>query len=176
MPQCIVCSKEATYTYCSLSCSNKDRIRKNELVYNKHPKLCRQCSGPIPYLKRFSNAFCSSSCAATFNNKLHPKRVKLPKPPKSDISLEKFLLGQLITRQSIRKILIRTRGNQCALCSLPGIWQDEPITLITDHIDGNAGNHLPNNVRLLCPNCDSQTPTFSGRNKGHGRKSRGLPR
>lgn len=176
MNTCKICSKETIYTYCSLSCSNKDRFRKNEIKYDLTPKLCRVCSKPIPYTKRWSNVFCSSSCAATFNNKSHPKRMKQPKPPKRDLTLERFLLGEVSTRSTIRRLLIRIRGNRCAVCSLPGMWCDKSITLITDHIDGNPGNHLPDNVRLLCPNCNSQTFTFSGRNKGNGRKARGLPR
>jgi hypothetical protein len=49
------------------------------------------------------------------------------------------------------------------------------LTLWTDHIDGNATNNHPSNFRLICPNCDSQSDTFGGKNYGKGRKSRGLP-
>ncbi len=37
--------------------------------------------------------------------------------------------------------------------------------LEVDHVDGNPDNHLPTNLRLLCPNCHSQTPTFRKKNK-----------
>jgi len=43
-----------------------------------------------------------------------------------------------------------------------------------DHIEGDASNNLPNNLRLICPNCDSQSDTFGAKNYGKGRKSRGM--
>jgi hypothetical protein len=176
MNKCPVCHNNATYVYCSLSCSNRDRVRKNELIYNANPKKCMECSNPIPYSKRHTNVFCSNSCAASRNNRLHPKRMKQEKLPKPDVTLSRFLAGQVDQRATLRKLLIRVRGNACAICTLSGIWCGKPITLIVDHKDGDAGNNLPDNVRLLCPNCNSQTPTFSGRNRGKGRKSRGLAR
>jgi hypothetical protein len=55
--------------YCSLTCSNLDRPRKNALKYDLDPKRCPECDEAIPYHKRFSNTFCSHSCAATHNNR-----------------------------------------------------------------------------------------------------------
>lgn len=40
-----------------------------------------------------------------------------------------------------------------------------PLILQLDHIDGNHENHHISNLRFLCPNCHSQTKTFSGKNK-----------
>lgn len=53
------------------------------------------------------------------------------------------------------------------LCGLDGNnWNQKPITLIVDHIDGDAYNYKVENIRLVCPNCDSQLSTYKGRNKG----------
>jgi hypothetical protein len=39
------------------------------------------------------------------------------------------------------------------------------MSLVLDHINGvNDDDYTPSNLRLLCPNCNSQTPTFCGRN------------
>lgn len=46
------------------------------------------------------------------------------------------------------------------------------MPLVLDHIDGNAENGVLTNLRLVCPNCDAQLPTFKNRNKGNGRASR----
>lgn len=43
-------------------------------------------------------------------------------------------------------------------------WLGKPLSLQLDHIDGNKKNNDPSNLRLLCPNCHSQTKTFAGRN------------
>lgn len=90
-------------------------------------------------------------------------------------TLSRFNNGEVHDRETLRKILTKVRGYKCEIfdCGVSS-WLDKPLTLQVDHIDGNAGNSLPQNVRLICPNCHSQTPTFGSRNKGNGRKSRGL--
>jgi len=46
------------------------------------------------------------------------------------------------------------------------------LYLFLDHIDGNSENNARENLRLVCPNCDSQLPTFKYRNYGNGRHKR----
>ncbi len=89
-------------------------------------------------------------------------------------SLLKFESGNMTERSALRKHLQRLFGNRCSSCSIEN-WNGKPITLQVDHIDGNAGNNLPENLRLMCPNCHSQTENFGARNKGNGRRARGLP-
>ena len=51
-------------------------------------------------------------------------------------------------------------------------WMNKKVPLILDHINGDWQNEKLDNLRLICPNCDHQTETFSGRNKGRGREYR----
>jgi len=70
------------------------------------------------------------------------------------------------------KRIIRERGLLEWKCSCCGIdsWQGKVITLELDHIDGSAHNCKIENLRLLCPNCHSQTDTFRGRGINTGKQ------
>lgn len=54
---------------------------------------------------------------------------------------------------------------KCSECGLTNEWNGKPITLELDHTDGNSHNNILTNLKWLCPNCHSQTPTFRGRNR-----------
>jgi hypothetical protein len=56
---------------------------------------------------------------------------------------------------------------KCELCGNEGNWLGKPLSLQVDHIDGNSSNESIDNLRFLCPNCHSQTETFTGRNAKH---------
>ncbi|HEY7424357.1 MAG TPA: hypothetical protein VH682_09035 [Gemmataceae bacterium] len=56
--------------------------------------------------------------------------------------------------------------NRCYECDSPPVWRDKPLVLVLDHINGDNADYRIENIRLLCPNCNSQQPTFAGRNKG----------
>lgn len=54
---------------------------------------------------------------------------------------------------------------KCDICGLDPEWQDKPLEMRLDHINGIHNDHRLKNMRFVCPNCDSQLPTFAGRNK-----------
>jgi hypothetical protein len=51
------------------------------------------------------------------------------------------------------------KTNECEICGISE-WNGKIIVLELDHIDGNKFNNNLSNLRILCPNCHSQTPTF----------------
>lgn len=53
---------------------------------------------------------------------------------------------------------------RCTLCGVDEEWNGRPLTLQLDHINGVHNDHRIENLRLLCPNCHSQTNTFCSRN------------
>jgi Zn finger protein HypA/HybF involved in hydrogenase expression len=69
------------------------------------------------------------------------------------------------------KRYLREKLNACWKCNVSE-WNNEPITLELEHIDGNSTNNREDNLSLLCPNCHSQTETYKSKNNGNGRQSR----
>lgn len=54
----------------------------------------------------------------------------------------------------------------CEHCKNPGLWNGKELSLHLDHINGINNDNRLENLRFLCPNCHSQTGTYSGkRNK-----------
>lgn len=53
----------------------------------------------------------------------------------------------------------------CADCGVGETWNGKQLVLQLDHINGVYNDHRIENLRLLCPNCHSQTSTFCGKNK-----------
>lgn len=50
------------------------------------------------------------------------------------------------------------------------IHNNKPLVFVLDHIDGDAANNHFENLRMVCPNCDSQLPTFKSKNKKSSRR------
>ena len=55
--------------------------------------------------------------------------------------------------------------NKCYECGMLPEWNGKPLVMILDHINGVNNDNRIENLRLLCPNCNSQTDTFAGRAK-----------
>ncbi len=68
------------------------------------------------------------------------------------------------TRQKDSLINAGLLKEECAECGLGPEWQGKHIALHLDHIDGDRLNNTLDNLRILCPNCHSQTSSYAGKN------------
>lgn len=66
----------------------------------------------------------------------------------------------------IKNYLLKNKlvENKCSVCNIPPEWNNKPLTLQLDHINGDHFDNRIENLRLICPNCHTQTDTYTGRN------------
>lgn len=80
--------------------------------------------------------------------------------------LEKVMIkNSIYDRGSLKKRLLKNKilENKCSICGLLPKWKSKKLVMVLDHINGINNDHRLKNLRLLCPNCNSQTSTFAGR-------------
>lgn len=77
-----------------------------------------------------------------------------------------FCANSTVTQSVLRKWYKKEFGNPscCSICGQSTLWNGKELTMILDHIDGDNHNNQENNLRWICPNCNSQLETFAGRN------------
>lgn len=101
------------------------------------------------------------------------KRMEETKPRKQGTDLRLVMVkDSTYPRSKLKPRLIREGVMEylCQICGQGPEWKGHELVLVLDHINGVNNDHRKKNLRFLCPNCNSQTPTFCGRNhKKRGR-------
>ena len=85
---------------------------------------------------------------------------------KKDIKKRITRLEDYATRACVRRVIIKDSllPYECSECGISE-WNGRKLALHLDHINGKNGDHRLENLRFLCPNCHSQTETYTGKNK-----------
>lgn len=85
------------------------------------------------------------------------------------IPLEEILQGKhpSYSRFSLKQRLLKEgiKSNKCEECGMEDTWNGKPINMHLDHVNGKHDDHRLSNLRMICPNCHSQTETYGGKNK-----------
>lgn len=147
-------------------CGEPCYVRPNQLATQKMWFCSKECHGKGVYEKLAECAFCSNKftkanseskfCSRSCSNKGRRGIVYDGSNPGN-----KARAGELRRRQVIER-----DGINCNICGLEPVWSGKPLQHQVDHIDGNNKNHDLSNLRLLCPNCHTQTDTYGPKNVG----------
>lgn len=158
--QCLFCKKPFKTTiknkrkFCNHSCSAKyGNLNRGNFIHGESE--CLNCNKKINGKKKY----CTNKCQGEYVKKITFKKIE-----NGDTSFYE---------KRYKDYLIEKYGEKCMICG----WDEKhPVTgkvpIQLEHIDGNSENNSLNNLKLLCPNHHSLTPTYGALNKGHGRKER----
>lgn len=97
---------------------------------------------------------------------------------KRNIPTNELLSVGNIRRATVKKRIVDENliPYVCVICTLESIWMGNHLMLELDHINGDPGDNRLENLRFLCPNCHSQTPTNRGKNMSTSTRWEKCPR
>ena len=118
---------------------------------------CLGCG--LDFEGRRRKVFCTNACQQS-----HRRRLLL------EAWLDTGVCGRTSYQgHYVRDYLSEQQDGRCSICGMDSSWNGASLVLIVDHINGDANDNRRENLRLICPNCDSQLPTYKARNRGSGR-------
>lgn len=138
--------------------------------YSPHNKgkyktsICENCGSEIKLSTWKYQKFCNNNC---YNEHKSENLYQYYINNQEEFCCDKNM-------KFVKKHILKEQHNKCSICQNNNIWNGEILIFILDHIDGNAYNNRRTNLRLICPNCDSQLDTYKSKNKNSARKDRYL--
>lgn len=84
---------------------------------------------------------------------------------------EIFVENSKANKSYVRRLVLKNKliDYKCS-CGNNGSWMGKEISLELDHINGDPRDQRLDNLRFLCPNCHSITPTYCSKNQKHSKK------
>lgn len=82
------------------------------------------------------------------------------------ISLDRILVQNSThptSKLKHRLLKERVLENRCNICGLLPTWNEKPLSLQLDHINGVSNDNRLENLQIVCPNCHTQTKTYAGK-------------
>lgn len=147
--------------YCGKLCKNKNSLAQHECRCDKNPNKIATKAWNKGATKETDSRVLTSKVAEANKQKGYKHYQEYLK--------DNSIAWGIRNMQCYKKYFLEEQKHRCAICGCLDTWQDKPLIFILDHIDGNADNNNRDNLRLICPNCDSQLDTFKSKNKKSAR-------
>lgn len=146
---------------CKIKKKNTEYHTRNDRGYIYLKSYCKKCSSYKTKEQILKQQYDKCNCG-----QIKSKRGKNCRICTRIDHNDLFVSDCKHTRHVVKIAIIRDKliPYQCSLCNLIDSWNDKPITLQLDHINGINNDNRLINLRFLCPNCHSQTETFCGAN------------
>lgn len=136
----------------------KEKIKRQTLVKITTKNKCLVCGKEIPN----SRKYCSDTCS---NKQKHIDAYK-----EYLENTNNYCRGNYEPKR-FKDFFLKEQDNKCAICGCSPEHNGKPLVFVLDHIDGDASNNKRENLRMVCPNCDSQLDTFKSKNKHSTRRN-----
>lgn len=162
----LVEENHSTYSIANILSTSQTNIRywlKKYDLKTKVIKIKKKCKHCQTILTNSHSVYCNVRCQKDFEYEQYIREWKA--------GLKLGYVGKTkALALTIRKYMLIKYNNTCQECG----WNkchpiDKKPLVEIDHIDGDASNCKEENLRVLCPNCHSMTPTFRARNKTSSR-------
>ena len=160
--------------------------RKNKLSKYSNEEIIDILNSSISFsdvLRKLEYNSITTGNFKVVKNELKNRNIELPKYNNSK-KYNTFELGiknedvfveySVMSRTNLKRRILKDNliKYECVECGNIGEWKGKKLVLQLEHKNGNTYDNRLENLCFLCPNCHSQTETFSGKNANKIKKQK----
>ena len=123
---------------------------------DKKIHICLNCGKEFLHKDGYTNKYCCVECEHEYKHKQKYKKI---------LDGDASIMRANYMPKAFKEDILKEQDNKCAICGMEPKWNNKTLVFILDHIDGHASNNKRDNLRMICPNCDSQLDTYKSKNK-----------